>query len=115
MECIWSVYADFLQRKLDEAKNEWNLHTIRYTDGRQDPGIPNQLYYVLQLKGYATEGHQFSEADIVNTLQRRNFEEEFEQIMKGSKSHLQEYFHNIASIQRMSPHPSDWENQKKYS
>ena len=54
MECIWFVYADFLQRKLDEVKNEWNLHTIRYTDGRQDPGIPNQLYYVLQLKGYAT-------------------------------------------------------------
>ena len=105
MKCIWFVYADFLQLKLDEVKNEWNLHTRRFTEGRQDSGIPNQLHYVLELERYAPEGHQFSEADIVNTLQRRNFKEEFEEIMKGSKSYSQEYFHNIASVQQMSPYP----------
>ena len=30
MECIWFVYAYFLQTKLGEGKNEWNLHRIRY-------------------------------------------------------------------------------------
>ena len=25
MECIWFVYAHFLQHKLDEFKNEWNI------------------------------------------------------------------------------------------
>ena len=55
----------------------------------------------------------FNEADIVNILQQRNFEEEFEQIMKGSKSQLQEYFRYIASIQQMSLSPSDWENAKQ--
>ena len=45
MECIWFMYADFLQRKLDEVKNEWNLHTIRYTKLCQVSGFPNQLYY----------------------------------------------------------------------
>ena len=66
-----------------------------------------------ELKGYAPQGHQLSEADIVNILQQRNFEEEFKQIMEGSKCQLQEYFCYIASIQKMSPPPSDWENAKK--
>ena len=83
MECIWLVYVDFLQRKLDEVKNEWNLHAIRYTKGCQVSGFPNQLYYLPELKAYAHQGYQLSEADIVNVLQHRNFEEEFEQITEG--------------------------------
>ena len=62
---IWNAYADFLQCKLDEVKNEWNLHTIRYTEGCQVSGIPNQLYYLPELKRYAPEGHQLSEANII--------------------------------------------------
>ena len=50
---------------------------------------------------------------IVNILQQRNFEEEFEQIMEGSKSQLQGYFRYIASIQQMSPPPPDWDGTKK--
>ena len=34
---------------------------------------------------------------IVNVLQQRNFEEEFEQIMEESNNQLQEYFRYIAS------------------
>ena len=83
MECIWFVYADFLKRKLHEVKNEWNLHTIRYTKGCQVSGIPNHLYYLPE---YAPQGHQLSETDIINVLQQRNFEEEFEQIIEGSNS-----------------------------
>ena len=113
MECIWFVHADFLQRKLDEVNNEWSLHTIRYTKGCQVSGIPNQLYYLPELKGDAPQDHQLSEADIANILQQRNFEEKFEQIMEGSKSQLQEYFRYISSIQHMSSPPSVWENAKK--
>ena len=54
---------------------------------------------------YAPQGHQLSETDIDNVLQQKNFEEEFEQIMEGSNSRLQEYFRYIASSQQMS-HPS---------
>ena len=57
MECIWFVYADCLQCKLDEVKNEWNLHTIRYTKGCQVSGIPNHLYYLPESKEYAPQGH----------------------------------------------------------
>ena len=113
MECISFVYADFLQRKLDEVKNEWNPYTIRYTKGCQVSGIPNQFFYLPELKGYALQGHHLSEVDIVNIFQQMNFEEEFEQIMEESKSQLQEYFRYIASSQQMSHPPSDWDNPKK--
>ena len=65
------------------------------------------------LKGYAFQGHQLSETDIVNVLQQKNFEEEFEQIMEGTNSQLQEHFRYIASSQQVSHPPSDWENAKK--
>ena len=113
MEWIWFVYADFLQRKLVEVNNEWNPHTIRYTKECQVSGIPNQLYYLPELKGYAPQGHQLSEANIVNVFQQMNFEEEFEQIMEGSKSQIQEYFRYIPSSQQTSHPPSDRENAKK--
>ena len=71
------MYADFLQRKLDEVKNKWNPHTISYTKRCQVSGIPNQLYYLPELKGYAPQGHQFSEADIVNVLQHMIATKEF--------------------------------------
>ena len=112
MECIWFVYADFLQRKLDEVKDEWNLHTVRYRKRCQVSGIPNQLYYLPESKGYAPQGHQLSETDIVKVLQQRNFEEEFEQIMEGSNTQLQEYFRYIDSSQQTSHPPSDWEIAK---
>ena len=60
VECIWFVYADFLQRKLDEVRNEWNLHTIKYRKGCQVSGILNHLYYLPGSKGYAPQGHQIS-------------------------------------------------------
>ena len=33
------MYAVFLQRKLDEVKNEENLHTLRYTKACQVSGV----------------------------------------------------------------------------
>ena len=95
----------------NEVKNEWNLHTIRYTKGCQVSGIPNPLYYLPEWKGYALQGHQLSEADIVNVLQQNNFEEELEQIMEGTSSRLQEYFRYIASSQKVNHPPSDWDNE----
>ena len=81
--------------------------------GIQVSGIPNHLYYLPESKAYTPQGHQFSETDIVDVLQQRNFEEEFEYIMKGSNSQLQEYFRYIGSSQQMSHPPSDWDNVKK--
>ena len=98
---------------VDEVKNEWNLHTIRYAKGYQASGIPNQLHYLPESKGHVPQAHQLSEIDIVYVLQQRNFKEELKQITEGSNSRLQAYFRYIASSQQMSHPPSDWENAKK--
>ena len=42
MKYICSVYADFLKGKLDKVKNKLNIHIIRYQNGYQVSGIPNQ-------------------------------------------------------------------------
>ena len=76
---------------------------MRYAKGCPISGVPNHLYYLPESKGYAPQGHQLSETDIDNVLQQRNFEEEFEQIMEGSNSQLQEYFRYIASANKESP------------
>ena len=46
MECIWFVYTQFIQTQLNEVKQEWNYHEIRYFKGCHVPGIPNQLYHL---------------------------------------------------------------------
>ena len=35
MECIWFVYAQFIQTQLDKVKQEWNYHEIRYSKSCQ--------------------------------------------------------------------------------
>ena len=45
MECVWFVYVQFIQTQLDEVKQEWNYHKIRYSKVCQVSGILNQLPY----------------------------------------------------------------------
>ena len=52
MKCIWFVYARFIQTELEEVKQEWNYHEIRYSRGCQLSGIQNQLYHLPESKGY---------------------------------------------------------------
>ena len=49
VECIWFVYAQFIQTQLDEVKQEWNYHKIRYSKGCHISGILNQLYHLPEL------------------------------------------------------------------
>ena len=42
MKYICSMYANFLKGKLDKVKNNLNIRVIRYENGYQVSGIPNQ-------------------------------------------------------------------------
>ena len=53
VECIWFVYAQFIQTQLDEVKQEWNYHKIRYSKGCHISGILNQLYHLPELLVFA--------------------------------------------------------------
>ena len=62
MECICFVYARFIQTQSDELKEELNYHKIRYSKGCQVSGIPNQLYYLPESKGYISQGYRVTES-----------------------------------------------------
>ena len=57
MECIWFVYAQFIQIRLDEIKQGWNYDKIRSSKGCQVFGILNQLYHLPESKNYIS--HKF--------------------------------------------------------
>ena len=52
LECIWFVYADFLQSPLDEVVHEWNTHYIRSSRHDTVTGIPDVLFHVPSLGDY---------------------------------------------------------------
>ena len=67
MEYIWFAYAQFSQTQLDEAKEEWNYHKIRYSKDCQVSGIPNQLYHLPESKSYISQGYRVTESDVTNS------------------------------------------------
>ena len=112
MECIWFVYTPFIQTQLDEVKQEWNYHKIRYSKGCQVSGIPNQLYHLHESKGYISQGFHVNESDVTNVLAQRNYEDELSDVMRRTNKELEEYFHYIISSQQLNYPPSSWDNAK---
>ena len=112
MECIWFVYAQFTQTQLDEVKQEWNYHKIRYSKGCQVSGIPNQLYHLPESKGYISQGFRVTESDVTNALAQRNYEDELSEVVRRTNKELKEYFHYIISSQQLNYPPSSWDNAK---
>ena len=98
MECIWFVYAQFIQTQLDEVKQEWNYHKIRYSKGCQVSGIPNQLYHLPESEGYISQGFRVTESDVTNALAQRNYEDELSEVMMRTNKELEEYSHYIILV-----------------
>ena len=105
-------YAQFIQTQLDEVKQEWNYHKIRYSKGCQVSGIPNQLYHLLESKGYISEGFRVTEPDVTNALAQRNNEDELSEVMRRTNKELEEYSRYIISSQQLNYPPSSWDNAK---
>ena len=112
MECIWFVYTRFIQTQLDEVKQEWNYHKIRYSKGCQLSGIQNQLYHLPESKGYISQAFRVTESDVTNALVQRNYEDELSELVRRTSKELTEYFHSIISGQQLSYPPSSWDNVK---
>ena len=112
MECIWFVYAQFVQIQLDEVKQGWNYHKIRYSKGCQVSGIPNQLYHLPESKGYISQGFRVTESDVTNALAQRNYEDELSEVMRRTNKELEEYFHYIISSQQFNHPPLSWDNSE---
>ena len=93
MECIWFVYAQFIQSQFHEVKQEWNYHKIRHPKDCQFSGIPNQLYHLPESKGYISQGYCVAESDVTNALAQRNYEGELGEVMRRANKKLEKYFH----------------------
>ena len=112
MKCIWFVYAQFIQTQLDEVKQEWNYHEIRYSKSCQVSGIPNHLYHLPESNGCISQGFRNTESDVTNALAQRNYEDELSEVMSRTNKELEEYFHYIISSQQLNYPPSSWDNAK---
>ena len=112
MECIWLVYAQFIQTQLDEVKQEWNYHKIIYSKSCQVSGIPNQLYHLPQSEGCISQGYRVTESDVTNALAQRNYEGELGEVMSRANKELEEYFHYIISSQQLNYPRLSWNNAK---
>ena len=52
MECVWFVFSDFLQLELDKVKDEWNMYSIGKSRHNTVSGVPDELYYLPQTRGF---------------------------------------------------------------
>jgi len=107
-ECVWFVYSGLLQSDLEDVKNEWNDHCIRKSVYSVVSGIPNQLYFLPETKGFEHQGVPVSE-QVIETLEdhtevnRRA--EEGEQV---TDEDLIDYFEYIISELDLEYPPKDW-------
>ena len=76
MECVWFVFSDFLQLELDKVKDDWNMHFIRQSRHSTVSGVPDELYYLPQTRGFEGWGFEVSAADIENMLNQRDIYEQ---------------------------------------
>lgn len=50
-ECLWFSFANVLQIRLDEVKNNWNTHYIRKSRFETVSGRPDSLYTIPEFHG----------------------------------------------------------------
>ena len=108
MECAWFVYANFLQRELDIVKEEWNTHYIRSSRNSQVSGVPDELFFLPQTRGYSIRGKQLSSNEINHILNQRNVHEEAQIVLNQEDFELVTYFKYVVANENLMYPPRDW-------
>ena len=110
MECLWFVFAKFLQRELDIMSEEWNSHQIRASKFSQVAGAPDQLFNYPEIKGYEDQGINVSLLDLDMIKEQLDIEKEAEAALNLEDEDLKEYFLHIIEQTNMSYPPNDWKS-----
>jgi len=97
MECVWFVFSDFLQLELDKVKDEWNMYFIRQSRHNTVSGVPDELYYLPQTRGFEDCRFEVSIDDIENILNQRD-----------GAGELLEYFKYVVREEGLTHPPEDW-------
>ena len=48
MKCLWCCFSKLLQKEVDEVVQRWNCHYIRESAYHTQPGISDQLFFLLE-------------------------------------------------------------------
>ena len=67
-ECVWFVYAEFVQKELNDVRHQWNTHYIRRSGPDTIPGIPDVLFFVPELSGCENKKIEITDDDMENLL-----------------------------------------------
>ena len=104
MECVWSVFSDFVQLELDKVKDEWNMHFIRQSRHITVSGVPDELYVLPQTRGFEDCGFEVSADDKLN---QRDICGQAE-LAKDVDDELLEYFKYVVREEGLTHQPEDW-------
>lgn len=104
--CVWFVFSDFLQLQLDKVKSEWNMHFIRQSRHNSVSGVPDELYYLPETRGFEDCGFEVSADDVENILNQRDIYGQAE-LAKDVDDDLFEYFKYVVR-EGLSHPPQDW-------
>ena len=107
MECVWFVFSDFLQLELDKVKHEWNMHFIRQSRHNSVSGVPDELYYLPNTRGFEDCGFEVSADDIEKILNQRDIYGQAE-LATDVDDELFEYFKYVVREEGLTHPPEDW-------
>lgn len=107
-ECVWFVYSALLQSDLDNVRSEWNDHHIRKSNNNVLSGVPNQLYFLPETKGYENKGIAILEHELTTLTNATEVIEKAEEAENVINDDLVDYCYYIINELNLEHPPKDW-------
>ncbi|XP_031553453.1 uncharacterized protein LOC116290539 [Actinia tenebrosa] len=97
--CLLYVYTPLLQLEVNEIKEDWNSHRIRFQRGEDRPcGVPNDLYEFPALKGAKEMKKNVLASDAVYIREKYNFNQQLVYLPKSFKDEADLYVNSTGRI-----------------
>lgn len=110
-ECAWFVFRDLIQSDLDRIRYWWNSHFIRKSQHNTVSGIPDDLYFLPEGKGFCECGKSVNIADF-DRIGYNAFDAQAESIMYRKDEDLTEYFNYTIVAEGLCYPPQRWDEAK---
>ena len=108
MECIWFVFASLLQKELDVVKEEWNNHFIRKSKFTKVAGVPDELFYLPETRGFEEKGIKKSKSDVDAVLHDIDVHGEAASLLNAGDEAMFSYFSYVVENEKLDYPPKNW-------